>query len=147
MPDETAEEFGVVGQIAQLNLNEGKSLLERRELLEELVLGEFLLRDTACLLVLNVTKTFHDDAPWCSAFGLARLSNHRASRGLPPWIGGLIAGAGLGHGHLAPVPFAGIAEMRGLRSCDTFGVAASPVIMVLTVVMSLMTAVAGTRSL
>jgi len=33
MPDETAEEFGVFGP-AQLNLNEGKPLLERSELLK-----------------------------------------------------------------------------------------------------------------
>jgi hypothetical protein len=64
MPDETTEEPGVFGQAAQLNLDEGKSFLERSELLEELILVEFLLRDTAVRFALDVIKTFHDDALW-----------------------------------------------------------------------------------
>ena len=64
MPGETAEESGVFGQAAQLSLNNGKSVLERGELLEELLLRELLFPDTAFSFVLNVTKTFHDDAPW-----------------------------------------------------------------------------------
>jgi hypothetical protein len=63
VPDETAEESGVLGQAAQLGLNEGKSLLECGKLLEELLLGELLFRDSAVFLALNVTTTFHDDTP------------------------------------------------------------------------------------
>jgi hypothetical protein len=38
VPYEAAEKLGVFGQAAQLNLNEGKALLERGELLKELFL-------------------------------------------------------------------------------------------------------------
>jgi hypothetical protein len=38
VPYEAAEQFGAFGQAAQLNLDEGKALLERGELLKELFL-------------------------------------------------------------------------------------------------------------
>jgi hypothetical protein len=82
MPYETAEEFSVFRQAAELNLNEGKSVLERSELLEELLLGELLLGDTATFLVLNVATTFHDDAPWCCALGWINWLTRPAYSGL-----------------------------------------------------------------
>jgi hypothetical protein len=65
VPYEAAEQFGAFGQAAQLNLDEGKALLERGELLKELFLSELLLRETAFVFVVSVDKTFHDDAPLC----------------------------------------------------------------------------------
>jgi hypothetical protein len=60
VPCEPAEEFGVFGHAAHVNLKEGKALLERGELLKELFLGELLCRGTACVFVVSVDKTFHD---------------------------------------------------------------------------------------
>jgi len=42
---------------------ESKALLERGELLEELLLSELLFRATAFAFVLTVDRTFHDSAP------------------------------------------------------------------------------------
>jgi hypothetical protein len=65
LPCEAAEEFGVFGHAAHVNLKEGKALLERGELLKELFLSELLLRETAFVFAVSVDKTFHDDAPLC----------------------------------------------------------------------------------
>jgi hypothetical protein len=65
MPCEAAKEFGVFGHAAHVNLKEGKTILERGELLKELFLSELLFRQTAFVFVLSVDKTFHDDAPLC----------------------------------------------------------------------------------
>jgi hypothetical protein len=46
-------------------LKEGKAFLERGELLKELFLNELLFRKTAFVFVVNVDRTFHDDAPLC----------------------------------------------------------------------------------
>jgi hypothetical protein len=64
VPYEAAEKLGVFGQAAQLNLNEGKALLERGELLKELFLSELLFRGSAFVFVVSVDKTFHDDTPF-----------------------------------------------------------------------------------
>jgi hypothetical protein len=61
VPCEAAEEFGVFGHAAHVNLKEGKAILERGELLKELFLSELLFRETAFVFVV----TFHDDAPLC----------------------------------------------------------------------------------
>jgi len=61
VPCEAAEEFGVFGHAADMNLKEGKALLERGELLKELFLSELLSRDI--VFVVSVDKIFHDDAP------------------------------------------------------------------------------------
>jgi hypothetical protein len=63
VPYQAAEQFGIFGQLAQLNLNEGKALLKRGELLEELFLGGFLFRGNALAFVVSVDETYHDDAP------------------------------------------------------------------------------------
>jgi hypothetical protein len=63
VPCEAAEEFGVFGHAADMNLKEGKALLERGELLKELFLSELLFRETAIVFVVSVDKIFHDDAP------------------------------------------------------------------------------------
>jgi hypothetical protein len=63
VPCEAAEEFGVFGQAADVNLKEGKALLERGELLKELFLSELLFRESAFGFVVSVDKIFHDDAP------------------------------------------------------------------------------------
>jgi hypothetical protein len=68
VPYQAAEQFGIFGQLAQLNLNEGKALLERGELLEELLLGGFLFRGNAIVLVVSAYETFHDDAPFGSSW-------------------------------------------------------------------------------
>jgi len=47
VPSEAAEEFGVFGHAAHLNLKEGKAILERGELLKELFLSEHLFREAA----------------------------------------------------------------------------------------------------
>ena len=73
MPCEAAEEFGVFGQVAHVNLKEDKAIFERGELLKELFLSEFLFRGTAFVFVVSVDKTFHDDAPLCWV-GLGRVS-------------------------------------------------------------------------
>jgi hypothetical protein len=65
VPCEAAEEFGVFGHAAHVNLKEGKAILERGELLKELFLSELLFRETAFVFVVSVDKTFHDDAPLC----------------------------------------------------------------------------------
>jgi len=65
VPCKAAEELGVFGQVAHVNLKEGKAILERGELLKELFLSELLLRETAFVFVVSVDKTFHDDAPLC----------------------------------------------------------------------------------
>jgi hypothetical protein len=54
---DAAETFGVFGHAAHLNLKESNAFLERGELLEELLLGEFLFRGTAFAVFDN---TFHD---------------------------------------------------------------------------------------
>jgi hypothetical protein len=64
VPCEAAEEFGVFGHAAHLNLKQGKAFLKRGELFEELFLREFRFRETAFVLVVSVDKTLHDDAPW-----------------------------------------------------------------------------------
>jgi hypothetical protein len=64
VPCETAEEFGVVGHAAHVNLKKGKAILERGELLKEPLLSELLFRETASAFVVSVDKTFHDDAPF-----------------------------------------------------------------------------------
>jgi hypothetical protein len=64
VPYEAAEKLGVFGQAAQLNLNEGKALLERGELLKELFLSELLFRGSAFVFVVSVDMTFHDDTPF-----------------------------------------------------------------------------------
>ena len=63
MPYEAAEQFGIFGQFAQLNLNQGKSLLERGELLKELFLGELLFPESIFGFVVSAGETYHDDAP------------------------------------------------------------------------------------
>jgi len=50
LPCEAAEEIGVFGHVAHVNLKEGKALLDRGELLKELFLSEFLFRETAFVL-------------------------------------------------------------------------------------------------
>ena len=40
-----------------------RRLLERRELPEELLFGEFLRRETALVLVVGVDEVLHADAP------------------------------------------------------------------------------------
>jgi hypothetical protein len=60
---ETAEEFGVFGQFANVNLQEGKAFLKRRELLKELFLSVLPFRETAFALFASVDKAFHDDTP------------------------------------------------------------------------------------
>jgi hypothetical protein len=65
VPCEAAEEFGIVGHVAHVNLKKGKAILERGELLKELFLSELLFRETAFADVVSVDKTFHDDAPLC----------------------------------------------------------------------------------
>jgi hypothetical protein len=65
VPCETAEEFGVFGHTAHVNLKKGKAILKRGELLKELFLSELLFRETAFAVVVSVDKTFHDDAPLC----------------------------------------------------------------------------------
>jgi hypothetical protein len=65
VPCEAAEEFGVFGHAAHVNLKEGKAILERGELLKELFLSEILFRETASVFAVSVYKTFHDDAPLC----------------------------------------------------------------------------------
>jgi len=65
VPCEAAEEFGVFGHAAHVNLKEGKAILERCELLKELFLSELLSRETAFVFVVSVDNTFHDDAPLC----------------------------------------------------------------------------------
>jgi hypothetical protein len=63
VPCEAAEEFGVFGDAADVNLKEGKAFLERGELLKELFLSELLFCETAIVFVVSVDKIFHDDAP------------------------------------------------------------------------------------
>jgi hypothetical protein len=63
MPCEAAEEFGIFGQAAHVNLKEGKAILDRGELLKELFLGELLFQGAAFVFVVSVDKTFHDGAP------------------------------------------------------------------------------------
>jgi len=65
VPCEAAEEFGVFGHAAHVNLKESKALLKRGELLKELFLSEVLFRETAFVFVVSVEKIFHDDAPLC----------------------------------------------------------------------------------
>jgi hypothetical protein len=89
LPNETTEAFGVFGQAAQLSLNEGKSLLERGELLEELLLGEFQLRDIASFLFLSVTTTFHDDTPWRCVLGWVDCLAKHDSFGSAPGTTGI----------------------------------------------------------
>ena len=65
MPSEAAEEFGVFGHAAHLNLKEGKANLE-----------------TAIVFVVIVEKTFHEDAPLCWAGScipgaMRRIDEHR----------------------------------------------------------------------
>jgi hypothetical protein len=60
VPYEAAEEFGVFGQPAQLNLNEGKSLLDRGKLLKELFLSGLRFRRSGFDFVVSVDETFHD---------------------------------------------------------------------------------------
>jgi hypothetical protein len=43
-----------------------KAFLERRELLKELFLREFLLREAVYVLVMGVDEICHDDTPLCS---------------------------------------------------------------------------------
>jgi hypothetical protein len=73
VPCEAAEEFGVFGHAAHVNLKEGKAILECGELLKELFLSELLFRETAFVFVVSVNKTFHDDPPLCWV-GLGRVS-------------------------------------------------------------------------
>jgi hypothetical protein len=63
VPCEAAEEFGVFGHAAHVNLKESKALLERCELFKELFLSEFLFPETAFVFVVSVDKILHDDAP------------------------------------------------------------------------------------
>jgi hypothetical protein len=64
VPREAAEEFGIFGHAAHVNLKDGKALLERGELLKELFLSDLLFRETAFVFVVSI-ETFHDDAPLC----------------------------------------------------------------------------------
>jgi hypothetical protein len=70
VPCEAAEELGVFGHVAHVNLKEGKAILERGKLLKELFLSELLFRETAFVFVVSVGK-FHDDAP-CVGVGLSQ---------------------------------------------------------------------------
>ena len=63
MPCEAAEEFGVFGHRAHLNLKDGKALLDRGELLKELFLSDFPFRETVFVFVLSVIAARHDNAP------------------------------------------------------------------------------------
>jgi hypothetical protein len=63
VPCEAAEELGVLGHAAHVNLKESKAILERGELLKELFLRELRLRETNFVLVVSVDDGFHDDAP------------------------------------------------------------------------------------
>jgi hypothetical protein len=65
VPCEAAEQFGVFGHAAHVNLKEGKAILERGELLKELFLSDLQFRKTAFVFVVSVDKIFHDDAPLC----------------------------------------------------------------------------------
>jgi len=46
-----------------MNLEEGQAILKRRELLQELFLGELLFGEAAFGIVLNVSRISHVDAP------------------------------------------------------------------------------------
>jgi hypothetical protein len=59
---EAAEEFGVFGHVAHVNLKESKVLLERCKMLKELFLSEFLFQGTAFAFVVSIDK-MHDDNP------------------------------------------------------------------------------------
>jgi len=63
VPCEAAEELGVFGHVAHVDLKEAKAILERSELLKELLLSEFLFREAAFVFIVSVDKIFHDDAP------------------------------------------------------------------------------------
>ena len=63
MPCEAAEQFGVFRQAAHLNLEEGKAILERGELLKELFFRQFLFPEIASVFVGSIGKTLHDAAP------------------------------------------------------------------------------------
>lgn len=62
---EAAEEFDVFGHAAHVNLKEGKALLERGELLQELLLSELVIWEVASVFVVSVDKVFHNDALLC----------------------------------------------------------------------------------
>jgi hypothetical protein len=63
VPCEAAEEFGVFGHAAHVNLKEGKALLERGELFKELFLSELLFLETAFDFVVSIDKILHDAPP------------------------------------------------------------------------------------
>jgi hypothetical protein len=63
VPCEAAEEFGIFGHAAHVNLKESKAVLDRGELLKELFLSELVFQGAAFVFVVSVDKTFHDDAP------------------------------------------------------------------------------------
>jgi len=63
VPCEAAEEFGVFGHRAHLNLKQGKALFDRGELLKELFLSDLPLEETAVVFVLSIVAAHHDDAP------------------------------------------------------------------------------------
>jgi hypothetical protein len=46
-----------------MNLEEGQAILKRRELLQELFLGELLFGEAAFGIVVNVSQISHVDAP------------------------------------------------------------------------------------
>lgn len=82
MPCEFTEESGIFGQAAHVNLKEGKAILDRGELLKELIISELLFRETAIVFVVIVEKTFHEDAPLCWAGScipgvVQRIDEHR----------------------------------------------------------------------
>jgi hypothetical protein len=57
-----------------VNLKEGKAILERGELLEELFFRELLLRETNFVLVVSVDDGFHDDDAPVYRGGLSGVS-------------------------------------------------------------------------
>jgi hypothetical protein len=63
VPCEAAEEFGVFGHRAHLNLKQGKALLDRGELLKELFLSDLPFGKTGFVFVLSVVAARHDNAP------------------------------------------------------------------------------------
>jgi hypothetical protein len=67
VPCEAAEELGILGHAAHVDLKEGEAILDRCELLKELLLSELLFREIAFVLVASVNKTFHDHAPVLSS--------------------------------------------------------------------------------